>query len=132
MRPVDDMLSTLPGLMCEHLLSAMLLQQSVLRVPVVISLLHDAHHVRRLLPCDDQVPGDAAGGQVTIACQFNETASTEVQVTPAAVAQTNGTVRQSASNASPIDDLTDDFAAGDAAVQVPVSPPLPASIQSIK
>lgn len=56
---------------------------------------------------------------MTIACQFNQTDSTEVQVTPAAVAQKSGT--QNGASPSPVDDLTDDFAAGDAAVQVPVS-----------
>ena len=66
-----------------------------------------------------QVPGDATGGEVTIACQFNQTDATEVQVVPAAVAQAAGS--QNGATASPVDDLIDDFAAGDAAVQVPVS-----------
>ena len=65
------------------------------------------------------MPGDATGGEVTIACQFNHTDATEVQVVPAAVAQAAGS--QNGATESPVDDLTDDFAAGDAAVQVPVS-----------
>lgn len=65
-----------------------------------------------------QVPADASGGHVTITCHFNQTASTEVQVTPAAAAQQSDTGPQTAQ--PPVDDLTDDFAAGDAAVQVPV------------
>ncbi|KAL3162434.1 hypothetical protein ABBQ32_010103 [Trebouxia sp. C0010 RCD-2024] len=63
------------------------------------------------------VPADASGGHVTITCHFNQTASTEVQVTPAAAAQQSDTGPQTAQ--PPVDDLTDDFAAGDAAVQVP-------------
>ena len=59
---------------------------------------------------------------MTITCHFNQTGSTEVQVTPAAAAQPSGAPSQTAE--PPIDDLTDDFAAGDAAVQVPVGPPL--------
>lgn len=59
---------------------------------------------------------------MTIACHFNQTGSTEVQVTPAAAAQPSGTASQTAE--PPVDDLTDDFAAGDAAVQVPVRSPL--------
>ena len=70
------------------------------------------------MQCHGQVPGDASGGHVTITCHFNQTGSTEVQVTPAAAAQQSSTNSQTAE--SPIDDLTDDFAAGDAAVQVPV------------
>lgn len=65
-----------------------------------------------------QVPADASGGHVTITCHFNQTGSTEVQVIPAAAAQPSGTASQTAG--PPIDDLTDDFAAGDAAVQIPV------------
>ena len=55
---------------------------------------------------------------MTITCHFNQTGSTEVQVTPAAAAQPSGTASQTAE--PPVDNLTDDFAAGDAAVQVPV------------
>ena len=48
-------------------------------------------------------------------CHYNQTGSTEVQVKPAAA------VRQStALSQPPVDNLTDDFATGDAAVQVPV------------
>ena len=65
-----------------------------------------------------QVPADASGGHVTITCHFDQTGSTEVQVTPAAAAQPSSTASQTAE--PPVDDLTDDFAAGDAAVQVPV------------
>ncbi|KAL0029328.1 hypothetical protein WJX79_010471 [Trebouxia sp. C0005] len=61
------------------------------------------------------VPADASGGEVTIMCHYNQTGSTEVQVKPAAAAQ-----QSTAQPQSPVDDLTDDFAAGDAAVQVPV------------
>lgn len=53
-------------------------------------------------------------------CHFNQTSSTEVQVTPAAAAQQSNTDTQEAAADSPVDDLTDDFAAGDAAVQMPV------------
>lgn len=66
-----------------------------------------------------RVPADASGGQVTIMCHFNQTSSTEVQVTPAAAAQQSNTDTQEAAADSPVDDLTDDFAAGDAAVQMP-------------
>lgn len=65
-----------------------------------------------------QVPADASGGHVTITCHFNQTASTEVQVTPAAAVQQSDPGPQTAQ--PPVDDLTDDFAAGDAAVQVSV------------
>ncbi|KAL0039140.1 hypothetical protein WJX77_009036 [Trebouxia sp. C0004] len=61
-----------------------------------------------------KVPADASGGEVTIMCRYNQTGSTEVQVKPAAAAQ-----QSTAQPQSPVDDLTDDFAAGDAAVQVP-------------
>ena len=52
-------------------------------------------------------------------CHFNQTSSTEVQVTPAATSQQSSTQPQDAA-ASAVDDLTDDFAAGDAAAQIPV------------
>ena len=65
------------------------------------------------------MPADAEGGQVSIMCHFNQTSSTEVQVTPASTAQQSSTQPQNAA-ASAVDDLTDDFAAGDAAVQIPV------------
>ena len=55
---------------------------------------------------------------MTITCHFNQTGSTEVQVTPAAAAQQSSAASQTAE--PPLDDLTDDFAAGDAAVQIPV------------
>ena len=66
-----------------------------------------------------QVPGDASGGHVTITCHFNQTGSTEVQVTPAAVAQQSSAGLQ-APEAHTSGDLIDDFAAGDAAAQIPV------------
>ncbi len=53
-------------------------------------------------------------------CHFNQTTSTEVQVTPAAAAQQSSPESQVPDEQAPVDDLTDDFAAGDAAVQVPV------------
>lgn len=66
------------------------------------------------------VPADAEGGQVSIMCHFNQTSSTEVQVTPASTAQQSSTQPQDAA-ASAVDDLTDDFAAGDAAAQIPAA-----------
>ena len=58
-----------------------------------------------------QVPGDAAGGHVTIGCYFDQTASTEVDVTPASTAQQG-------SSPNLEEDVVDEFAAGDAAPQV--------------
>lgn len=66
----------------------------------------------------DQVPADASGGRVTLTCHFNQTGATEVQVTPAAAVQQSEAGPDAAR--PPVDDLTDDFAAGDAAVQVAV------------
>ncbi len=48
-------------------------------------------------------------------CHYNQTRSTEVQFKLAAAAQQSTALSQ-----PPVDDLTDDFAAGDAAVQVAV------------
>lgn len=57
-----------------------------------------------------QVPENVSGGQITIACHFDQTASTEVQVTPSAAAQ-----QTLAPNAE--EDSVDEFAAGYAAPQ---------------
>lgn len=58
-----------------------------------------------------QVPGDADGGQLTLGCYFDQTGSTDVQVTPAAAAQQDLIPNTE-------DDVVDEFAAGDAAPQV--------------
>ena len=58
-----------------------------------------------------QVPGDADGGQLTLECYFDQTSSTDVQVTPAAAAQQDLVPNTE-------EDVVDEFAAGDAAPQV--------------
>lgn len=58
-----------------------------------------------------QVPGDAAGGQVTIGCYFDQTASTEIDITRSSPAQQG-------SSPNLEEDVVDEFAAGDAAPQV--------------
>lgn len=60
-----------------------------------------------------QVPGDVPGGQVTFGCYFDQTASTEVQVTPAAAAAAQQDVIPDIQ-----EHMVDEFAAGDAAPQV--------------
>ena len=56
-------------------------------------------------------------------CHYNQTGSTEVEVKPAAhllLSCSSAAQQSTAQPQSPVDDLTDGFAAGDAAVQVPV------------